>query len=83
MSKVTIDGFDDALVERLRARANVHGCSLDKEVLDILRKETGTAAPSRRPKDLYAFIRACVEPLGGMEIDLPPRDMPPDPPKFG
>ena len=55
--------------------------SMEAEVRRILRE---TLAEPERPMaaDLYQRIRARFAPLGGVDLDLPPREEAPDPPRF-
>lgn len=39
------------------------------------------AKPSKEPSP-YEAIRKHIEPLGGIELELPPRELPRDPPTF-
>jgi plasmid stability protein len=81
MSSITIRNLDPAIKERLRVRAAHHGHSMEAEVRSIL--QTTLKEPDRRPKrNLYERIRARVEPLGGIDLELPPREPTRDPPRF-
>lgn len=82
MATLTIRNVDAALKERLRVRAAQHGHSMEAEVRHIL-KET-LKEPERPPeRNLYERIRARFAPLGGADdIELPPREPVPDPPRF-
>jgi plasmid stability protein len=81
MSSITIRNLDPALKERLRVRAAEHGHSMENEVRDTLK--TTLKYPDERPRrNLYERIRARVEPLGGIELELPPREMDRDPPRL-
>lgn len=82
MATLTIRNVDAALKERLRVRAAQHGHSMEAEIRDIL-KET-LKEPERPPEpNLYERIRARFAPLGGADdIELPPREPVPDPPRF-
>jgi hypothetical protein len=40
------------------------------------------ATDSAPPKNLAAFIRDLFQPLGGVELEIPPREPMRDPPKF-
>jgi len=80
MASITIRNLDDALKRRLRIRAAKHGRSMEEEARDILRRAVGEAPP---PVDLAAAIRARIDPLGGVDIDLPAREAMRDPPGFG
>ena len=73
MTIITIEDIDDELERRLRARAAVHGQSLEAEARDILRDALCESETISAPANLYAAIRAIVEPLGGIELDIPPR----------
>jgi plasmid stability protein len=81
MSSITIRNLDPAVKERLRVRAAQHGHSMEAEVRSIL--QTTLKEPKQRAKpNLYERIRARVEPLGGIELELPPREMDREPPRF-
>lgn len=41
-----------------------------------------TAPDSPAKRNLYERIRAPVEPIGGIDLDLPPREPTRDPPRF-
>ncbi len=73
MAGITIHDVDDELERRLQARAAGHGQSVEAEARDILRDALGQSETSSAPANLYAAIRAIVEPLGGIELDIPPR----------
>lgn len=80
-SSITIRNLDPAIKERLRIRAAEHGHSMEAEARRIL--QTTLKGPSRAPaSNLYERIRALVEPLGGIDLELPPRDPTRDPPTF-
>ena len=79
MASITIRNLEDDLKRRLRIRAAEHGRSMEEEAREILRKEVGEPAP---PADIAAAIRARVVPLGGVELDLPPREPMREPPRF-
>ncbi|MGE0495337.1 MAG: plasmid stabilization protein [Vulcanimicrobiota bacterium] len=71
MASITIRNLDPSLKRLLRLRAARHNCSMEEEARRILRlvltcNETPTA-------DLLATIRARFEPLGGVDLDIPPR----------
>jgi len=69
MATMTIRNIDDQLKARLRMQAAQHNRSMEDEARDILR-----AALSReptRPASLAAAIRARLEPLGGIDLELP------------
>ncbi len=81
MSSITIRNLDPALKERLRVRAAQHGHSMEAEVRSIL--QTTLKQPDRPAnRNLYERIRALVDPLGGIDLELPSRELARDPPKF-
>jgi plasmid stability protein len=81
MSSITVRNLDPSLKERLRVRAAQHGHSMEAEVRNILR--TTLNEPLHPPKrNLYERIRARVEAVGGIELELPPREIGREPPRF-
>lgn len=72
MASMTIRNIDEQLKIRLRMRAAKHGRSMEDEARDILR--TALSSGSRRSRRLVDDIRAHIEPLGGVELALPPRE---------
>ncbi len=81
MASLTIRNLDAAIKERLRIRAAEHGQSMEAEARHILQ---AALKPSAQPPELnlHDRIRARVEPLGGMELELPPRQPVREPPTF-
>jgi len=64
--------------ERIEAE---QGHSMEVEAQSIL--QATPDKPSRRPApNLYERIRAGIEPLGGIELELPPRGAAREPPRF-
>ena len=80
MSSITIRNLDPAIKERLRIRAAEHGHSMEAEARRILQTTLKGAPLSRH--NLYDRIRARVEPIGGIDLELPPREPTRDPPRF-
>jgi plasmid stability protein len=72
MASMTIRNIDDQLKARLRVRAAKHGHSMEDEARDILRAALSTQ-PSRA-RTLVDAIRARIEPLGGVELNIGPRE---------
>ena len=75
---VTAHNLDPELMEKLRARAAERGCSLSSVVRGILqdallRRRPPPANPQDSSENLWESIRKRVEPLGGIELDLPTR----------
>lgn len=79
MASITIRNLDDDVKRRLRIRAAGHGRSMEEEAREILREVVGE---ERRSQNLAAAIRARVAPLGGVDLDLPPREPMRNPPAF-
>jgi len=81
MSSITIRNLDPAIKERLRVRAAEHGHSMEAEARRILQSalKGGLQPPTR---NLYERIRARFEPLGGVDLELPPRGPGREPPRF-
>lgn len=82
MSSITIRNLDPAIKERLRIRAAEHGHSMEAEARRIL--QTTLTQPSRAPeRNLYERIRARFAPFGGVDdLELPPRELDREPPRF-
>ncbi|MEX0383259.1 plasmid stabilization protein [Spiribacter sp. 1M153] len=71
MAAMTIRHLDEALKRRLRIQAAVHGCSMEDEARDILR--VALTSDDAEAGSLYEAIRRRIEPLGGVELDVPQR----------
>jgi len=80
MASMTIRGVDEDLKKRLRIQAAQHGCSMEEEAREILRSALATAQPSSAM--MLKRIREIVEPLGGIELEIPPREFDREPPEF-
>ena len=81
MATITVRNLDEWVKQKLRVRAAANGKSMEQEVRDILR----TAVEEERPpaQDLASAIRSRFAPLGGVELELPPRTAMREPPQFG
>ena len=80
MASITVRNLDDDLKRRLRIRAAQHGRSMEQEARDILKEALDTERPVK--EDLGGAIRARFAPLGGVDLELPPREPMPDPPQL-
>jgi plasmid stability protein len=82
MATIMVRGVDPAIKERLRVRAAQHGQSMEAELRQIL--QDTLKEPVRPPEpNLYERIRARFAPFGGVdELELPPREIVGDPPRF-
>lgn len=80
-ASLNIRQLDPALKEQLRIRAAHHGRSMEAEARTILKE----ALTEKRPvtgADLANAIRRRFAPLGGVELELPPRQGGREPPRF-
>ena len=83
MASITIRNLDDDLKKRLRIRAAEHGRSMEEEARDIIRDALAKSPEQGKTGlDLFDEIRALFEPLGGMELEIPPREPGREPPHF-
>ena len=75
--RVTAHSLDPELMERLRAQAAESGCSLSSVVRGILQDALLRRRPPANHQDssenLWESIRKRLEPLGGVELELPTR----------
>ncbi|NMG00303.1 plasmid stabilization protein [Aromatoleum toluolicum] len=81
MATMTIRNIDDQLKARLRVQAAIHGRSMEDEARDILR--AALSVEPVRGRSLVEAIRARIEPLGGVDLDLPVREAIRDPVDLG
>jgi antitoxin FitA len=81
MASITIRRLDDSVKAKLRVRAATHGRSMEEEAREILK--TSLQNKPVRALNLAESIRRHIEPLGGVEIKLAPRESVRRPPKFG
>jgi len=80
MATLTIRRLDESVKARLRVRAAQHGRSMEEEARLVL-----SAALSEEPKrslNLAESIRRLVEPFGGFELEIAPREPVREPPDF-
>jgi antitoxin FitA len=80
LASMTIRNIDERLKMRLRVRAASHGRSMEDEARDILRAALSTE--TAQPSNLFDAIRARVAPVGGVELEIPPREPMPPPVEF-
>lgn len=78
---LNIRGLDPALKEQLRLRAAQHGRSMEAEARAILREALTTTRPASGAELVSAFRRRFA-PLGGVDLELPPRMPARTPPHF-
>jgi len=85
MAALTIRGLDEAVKQELRRRAARHGNSMEEEARRILREAVGkplAAARAETGADLFARIRARLAGVADEPLEVPPRDLVRDPPRF-
>ena len=80
MASITVRNLEDGLKRQLRIRAAENGRSMEEEARNILRTALNHQPPP--PENLAAAIRARFAPLGGVELDIPPRSSVRRPPRF-
>ena len=80
-ASITIRNLDPTIKERLRVRAAQHGQSMEAEARRILQAAL-TPQEVRPARHLYDRIRARFAPLGGVDLELPPREPVCEPPRF-
>jgi antitoxin FitA len=81
MTSITIRNLDPAVQERLRVRAAQHGRSVEAEARRIL-QDTLKAPPRKPTRSFYDRIHDRFAALGGLELELPPREPGRTPPRF-
>lgn len=69
MTTLTIRNLDLLVKQRLRARAAANGRSMEEEARIAIREHVAEG-PSG---NLYDALRKRFEPLGGVDLELPPR----------
>ena len=80
MASITIRNLDEAVKRKLRLRAAHRNRSMEDEARDILR--TALAQEPLPTGNLADAIRRRIEPLGGVELSVPPRGPMREPPDF-
>ena len=80
MASITIRNLDEAIKRKLRLRAAHRNHSMEDEARDILR--AALAQESAPAANLADAMRRRLEPLGGVELSLPPRGPMREPPDF-
>lgn len=78
MASMTIRNLDAATKARLRLRAAQHQRSMEEEARRILEAALETAPT---PVDLAAAVRARFRRVGGVVLELPPREPMREPPR--
>jgi len=83
MAGITVRNLSEKTKQRLRIRAAANGRSMEAETRAII--ENALATPRSVtvvPGNLADAIAAIVDPIGGIEFELPPRALDRPPPDF-
>lgn len=80
MASITIRKLEESLKSRLRVRAAQNGRSMEEEARHILRAALTQKKPA--PTNLFDEIRRHIDPIGGVDLDIPPRGPMREPPRF-
>lgn len=80
MASITVRNLEDDLKQRLRIRAAENGRSMQEEARQILK--AALHQEEAPPKGLATAIHERFKQLGGVELELPPRDPMREPPRF-
>ena len=78
MATLTIRKLSDAAKSKLRIRAAQHGRSMEDEARRIIEE----AVAVDKKLNLAEAIHGLFAPLGGIDLELPPRDPVREPPDF-
>lgn len=71
MASIVIGHLDNEVKTRLRVRTAANGRSMEEDARIIPHEVVGREA---KPENFASFILECFVPLGGVELELPPRD---------
>ena len=83
MASLNIRQLDPTLKEQLRVRAARNGRSMEAEARNIIKAAlSSTEKPPATGAELLDSIRQRFAPLGGVELELPPRGPWRDPTDF-
>ena len=80
MASITIRNLEEEVKTRLRIRAAKHGHSMEAEARTILGDAVDLKATPT--KGLGTALQELFRPLGGVELDIPPREPMREPPRF-
>lgn len=84
MATLTVRKVDPDVQRRLRIRAAQNGRSMEAELRQIISDAVGVtpATGEQTGRDLAEAIRRRFAPYGGVELDIPPREVGREPPDF-
>ncbi len=81
MADITLHNLNPSTAQRLIRLAAKNGCTVEYEATKILNDALGDQTEVT-DQNLYTKIRTVVEPIGGIELELPPRTGVREPPTF-
>ena len=82
MASLNIRQLEPALKEKLRVRTARNGRSMEAEARVIIKEALSGAEKPTTRAELVERIRQRFGPLGGVELELPPRGPDREPPDF-
>ena len=78
MASITIRQLPETTKRKLRIRAAQHGRSMEEEAREILKSELSKSpernGQAKTGQDIFKSIREIFEPLGGVDLEIPPRE---------
>lgn len=74
MASIIIRNLEETTKRKLKIRAAMHGRSMEQEAREILKSALRKPEKMKTGADLVKRIRSIWEPLGGVELELPPRE---------
>ena len=74
MASITVRNLEESIKRKLKVRAAENGRSMEQEAREILKCELNKPRKQRTGADLVKAIRQRFAPLGGVELELPPRE---------
>ena len=74
MAAITVRNLDDHVKQRLRVRAARHGRSMEAEARAIL---VEAVSREEEPDNILLALHKRFAELGGVDLDIPPRNTPP------
>ncbi|GAA1152354.1 plasmid stabilization protein [Kribbella jejuensis] len=74
MAAITVRNLDDKVKHRLRVRAARHGRSMEAEARAIIVEAVGT---EEEEQNLLQRLHERFAELGGVDLDIPPRNSKP------
>jgi antitoxin FitA len=73
MAAITIRNLDEKVKRKLQVRAALNGRSMEAEARHVLLSAVTAAEPRASQKGLGTAIHELFAPLGGVELQIPPR----------